>query len=144
MTLNIWLLMEVVIERQGWQRQRCSRNAACVDNTHKWDTGAPSHTHALLRDTHDVWHYSTVQPFKHNTTQSCLLLKYLIKLKSFSNLLWNWHTESDKGVYKQSQNLDSGCMITSQSDSLIWSMRACPVALDGLICIKVMFLKIPV
>ncbi len=25
---------KLFVERQGWQRQRCSRNAACLDKTH--------------------------------------------------------------------------------------------------------------
>ncbi len=53
MTWNISLLMGIIkgklcVDRQGWPKQRCSRNAARVDKQ-------LHHAHALLRYTQDVW-----------------------------------------------------------------------------------------
>ncbi len=45
-TINGNYQRNLYVERQGWQKQHCSRNAACVGNTHEQDAAAPPHTHA--------------------------------------------------------------------------------------------------
>ncbi len=58
MTCNILFLIGIIngklyVERQGQQKQRCSRNAACVDTTHN-ETQQLHHTLMLLRHTQAV------------------------------------------------------------------------------------------